>query len=221
MESVHVGLDVGQQKDPTAIVVAEMTRRKRDDGNGSESVFLVRDLTRLRLGTPYPEVVASVVGVVGRVNARIGEDGGSSPTPWLCVDATGVGQPVCDELRKALAGQDVHMSEAVFMAGDPTKLNVSPGMRRFSVSKMGLVARLQTLLAWRWIRLPRTPMALALADELRDFEIRPAGTNDIAGAFRVGAHDDLVTALGLATLEPPRSVYEDRGLVVLDVGGRW
>ena len=28
-------------------------------------------------------------------------------------------------------------------------------------------------------------MALALADELRDFDIRPAGTNDIAGAFRL------------------------------------
>jgi hypothetical protein len=55
-------------------------------------------------------------------------------------------------------------------------------------------------------------MARELAEELKSFEIRAAGTSEVAGAFRVGAHDDLVVALGLATLEGARSVYEDRGL---------
>jgi hypothetical protein len=158
-------------------------------------------------------VVEHVASLVGQVNAKLADDapqGGSHDTPWLVVDATGVGTPVCDELRKALAGQRVQISEAVFTAGE--KLDVNPRIRRVSVAKMGMVARLQTLLAWRRIRLPNTAMARELADELKAFEIRAAGASEVAGAFRVGSHDDLVVALGLATLDGARSVYEDRGL---------
>jgi hypothetical protein len=39
-----------------------------------------------------------------------------------------------------------------------------------------------------------------LSEELLDYEIRvDENANDRYGAFRVGTHDDLVTALGLAT----------------------
>lgn len=45
--------------------------------------------------------------------------------------------------------------------------------------------------------------------ELLDYEIRvDENANDRYGAFRVGTHDDLVTALGLAVNSEPRvSVY--------------
>ena len=193
--------------------MASVRYRPRDDGKGTETEFLIRHLERLSLGTPYPAVVEHVASLVGQVNAKLADDapqGGSHDTPWLVVDATGVGTPVCDELRKALAGQRVQISEAVFTAGE--KLDVNPRIRRVSVAKMGMVARLQTLLAWRRIRLPNTAMARELADELKAFEIRAAGASEVAGAFRVGSHDDLVVALGLATLDGARSVYEDRGL---------
>ena len=209
----HIGIDVGQRKDPTACVVATVRYRPRDDGKGTETEFLIRYLERLGLGTPYPAVVEHVASLVGQVNDKLAADGmqgASTETPWLVVDAPGVGTPVCDELRKALAGQRVQITEAVFTAGE--KLEMNPRMRRISVAKMGLVARLQTLLAWRRIRLPQAPMARELAEELKSFEIRAAGTSEVAGAFRVGSHDDLVVALGLATLEGARSVYEDRGL---------
>jgi hypothetical protein len=44
-----------------------------------------------------------------------------------------------------------------------------------------------------------------LAKELLDYEIHiDEDANDKYGAFKVGTHDDLVTALGLATLiDPP------------------
>lgn len=49
------------------------------------------------------------------------------------------------------------------------------------------------------LHLPRTAEAETLAEELLDYEIRvDQDANDRYGAFRVGAHDDLVTALGLA-----------------------
>jgi hypothetical protein len=47
-----------------------------------------------------------------------------------------------------------------------------------------------------------TSEARALARELLDYEIRVSDhASVLAGAFKTGAHDDLVTALGLAVLE--------------------
>lgn len=55
------------------------------------------------------------------------------------------------------------------------------------------------------IGLPRTSEAEQLAEELLDFELRVnENANLISGAFRTGAHDDLVVALGLSVLQDPR-----------------
>jgi hypothetical protein len=209
---VQIGMDVGQTNDPTAVVVAEVKRRERQDGHGTEDVYLVRDLKRLPLGTPYPQVRAYVVGLVERVNLNIGERG---LTPWLLIDGTGIGGAMIDDLRLDLRGQRVRLDRAEFTSGDRIEWVVKNGTKKFlSVGKMRMVARLQAHTQSRppRIELPSTSEARALADELRDFEIRAAATHDVAGAFRVGAHDDLVTALGLATMEGSWSVYEFRGM---------
>ena len=77
------GLDLGQRRDYTAIVVVE----RRDQRQGfSPPVFhsvAVRHVERLPLGTPYPQVVERVRTIV-RSNSM---PGGCS----LTVDATGVG----------------------------------------------------------------------------------------------------------------------------------
>jgi hypothetical protein len=53
--------------------------------------------------------------------------------------------------------------------------------------------------------LPRTAEADILAGELLRYEIRVSeDANDRYGAFKVGTHDDLVTALGLAVQPAPR-----------------
>ena len=72
------------------------------------------------------------------------------------------------------------------------------------MGKAYLVTRLQTLLQTGHLHLPETPEARTLADELQEFEINvPEDANDRYGAFRVGSHDDLVTALGMATQKAP------------------
>ena len=72
------------------------------------------------------------------------------------------------------------------------------------MGKAHLVSRLQVVLQSGSLRLPETPEARHLAEELFDYEIRvDENANDRYGAFRVGAHDDLVTALGLAVLGDP------------------
>ena len=67
------------------------------------------------------------------------------------------------------------------------------------------MSRMQALIQSGCIELPRTREAEELAEELLDYEIRvDEDANDKYGAFKVGAHDDLVTALGLAVLRDPK-----------------
>ena len=146
------------------------------------------------MGTPYPAVAQRVAAVVRGVVAA---ESGASPD--LYVDATGVGTPIVDTLRAA--GVDAKLIPVYFTHGDRRTL-VEGEVR---LGKAWLVSRLQTLLQWRLLHLPRTREAEVLARELLDYEIRISeDANDKFGAFRVGTHDDLVTALGLGT-------QEDRG----------
>lgn len=78
------------------------------------------------------------------------------------------------------------------------------------LGKAYLVTRLQLLLQTGRLHLPRTLQAETLAQELTNYEIRlPPDANDRYGAFSVGPHDDLVTALGLAVQddEAPQSGF--------------
>jgi hypothetical protein len=206
-----IGIDIGQRVDPTAIAVAEV-------GAETPPAFTVRFLERLALGTPYPEVAARVVAVVRGAVARAREPrerrapGSSSVTIerpsvalTLVTDITGVGRPVHEIIERAItaadlprAGLGVRLEPVTFTHGD--RLDRADGGGR-SVGKAYLVSRLQALLQTDRVKLPRTPEAAALARELRDYEIRLSeDANDRYGAFKVGAHDDLVTALGLAVL---------------------
>ena len=183
--TVTIGVDIGQKRDPTAIAVAETSKRVVD---GRQEVhFLIRYLHRLPLGTPYPVVATRVAEIVGAISWRAD----SSPTVY--VDATGVGQPVVDLLKQR--ANRTTIKAVYFTHGDRR----SEDSREVKLGKAWLVSRLQALLQQGCIHLPRTAEAQVLARELQDYEIRvDENANDRYGAFKVGTHDDLVTALGLA-----------------------
>lgn len=200
-----IGVDVGQKRDPTAISVC--TRELRE---GKEH-HTARFLQRLPLGTPYPavgerlkEIVAGAQKMPGGVSA-------------VFVDATGVGLPVVDAL--SVAG--VRVIGCYFTHGDKRteKTDDSGKVVEVVIGKGWLVSKLQVLLQHGRVHLPDTPEALRLAKELRDYELKISENgNDTWGAFKTGAHDDLVTALGLSVQPPPRSLG---GWLVVDrVGPR-
>ncbi len=227
-----IGVDIGQKRDPTAICVAVTERRKV--AGRTEVHFLVRHLERLSLGTPYPDVARRVGEVSDGARRR------TRQSPMLYLDATGVGKPVVDILREGVPA--VRAIVAVYFThGDrrtvspcfhppsfderssdngpehaprqylgPTAASKEP---QVSLGKAFLVSRLQALLQTGRLHLPRSREAEALRQELLDYEIRvDADANDRYGAFRVGTHDDLVTALGLA-------VQADEPVGVLRSGG--
>ncbi len=128
---------------------------------------------------------------MARVTSKVELKTGNTPT--LYVDASGVGQPVADLIEaEGLGGE---FTAVYFTHGDQRKAE----HKKVTLGKAHLVSRLQVLLQCGRIHLPRTAEAEALAKELLDYEIQvDENANDKYGAFKVGTHDDLVTALGLA-----------------------
>jgi hypothetical protein len=115
------------------------------------------------------------------------------------LDSTGVGAPLAD----LLVDHDTSVTAVYFVAGEHR--TVAGGEVR--LGKAFMVSRLQSLLQTDRLHLPDTSEARQLARELLDFEIRvDERANDLHGAFKVGSHDDLVTALGLAVHQRPAVV---------------
>lgn len=187
MGPVIVGVDIGQAHDPTALCVAE-----RDGAR-----LVVRHLARLPLGTDYPAVGRHIDGLIASLRERTGR------LPTTVIDATGVGKPVVDGLWSI--GRPV---VAVYLTAGGKRICRRRGPRPiYSLGKARMVCRLQAVIQEGRIRLPRTAEARALATELLGYEIRVDEDGHARfGAFRSGTHDDLATALGLATdfgMDPP------------------
>ncbi len=204
---VSIGVDIGQKVDPTAIAVVEAKRR---GSPGSEEwAFLTRHLERLELGTPYRDVASRTSEVVSGVRGRMIDEGAFARGRLerggiaLYVDATGVGVPIVEMLKERIDRRACAIRAVYFTHGD----KLTRREDGLSLGKAYLVSRMQAPMQSGRIELPRTRQA----EELLDYEIRiDEDGNDKYGAFKVGTHDDLVTALGLAVLKDPREPRQVR-----------
>lgn len=193
---VTIGVDIGQKRDPTAVCVAESDTRTINER--PEKHFLIRHLERLPLNTSYPTVARRIGELVSSLREKTGE------IPSIFVDATGVGKPIVDLLCEQT--EVIRPTAVYFTHGDKRTERIEDGHKQMSLGKALLVSQLQALLQSHRLHLPKTHDAKALAEELLNYEIRvDENANDKYGAFRVGTHDDLVTALGLAVLENKRT----------------
>ena len=187
-----MGLDLGQSRDFTAIAVLERAELTGEwDAVAfawrKTTVLRLRHLERVALGTPYPEVVERV-----RQVTRSADLAGRC---HLIADATGVGRPVMDMLRRAELGCR-RLWPVLITGGDLEKL--AEGYYR--VPKRDLVVGLQVLLQRRGLKIAaRLPFGPTLVREMMEMQVKitPAG-NEQYGAWREGEHDDLVLAVALA-----------------------
>lgn len=177
----YIGLDLGQKRDHSAVVVVERIDH-RPAFQGTEFALLVaRYAQRLPLGTPYPRVVERMREITRNPAVR-GECA-------LVVDATGVGAPVVDMLRAARLGCEV--TAVTITGGDRGTTESAP--------KRDLLAGVQVLLEHGLLKLGKLREGARLRQELADMRMAMTG----AGRMRVGAegageHDDLAIALALA-----------------------
>lgn len=181
-----IGVSFGDRRDPTALAVAEEELRTRPD---KRKVFhyLVRHLERLPVGTSYSEATGRLAEIVEAVRERQGS------APDLFLDATGMGDPLVEMVKTEI--RRCRVRPIYFTHGD----RLTEEGQAIRLGKGYLVARLKLLLEQGELHLPRKPEAEALARDLREFQVEvKEDANERYGAFRVGRHDDLITALGLA-----------------------
>ena len=179
MTSYHVGLDLGQASDYTAIAIVE----RDGDAGETDAALRVRHLQRFALGTTYPAIVEAVAGIVASL-----PDGAR-----LAADATGVGRPVVDLLRKA----GLNPIAVTVTGGDAAR---HEGMNWW-MPKRELVAGVQVALQQGRLQIASgLPDAATLTHELLNFKVTidPKTAHDSYGAWRESIHDDLVFAVGLA-----------------------
>lgn len=189
---IVIGVRIGQRHESSAVCVAETEERTVDERRGDH--FLVRHLERIPAGASFTTVAKRIGEVVEEVYWR------KQQPPDVYVDATGLGEPVLDLVdREAKHGWVL----AVYLNHGDQRVTDAGVVK---LGKAWLVARLQTLLQEGKLHLPRIRDAEDLAEDLLDFQVNvPEGASDRPGAFKVGRHDDLVTALGIAVQDdPPR-----------------
>jgi hypothetical protein len=151
----------------------------------SEERLAIRHLERVKLGTPYPQIVRRV--------REVTRSGALQGRCTLVADGTGVGAAVMDLLRDADLGCEVL---AVTITGGE-----EPGRSRWAyhVPKKDLVARLRVLLETGELRIAK---GLREAGRLTEEMMAMRGKVTGAGRRTYGAggeaHDDLVLAVALA-----------------------
>ncbi len=207
-----VGVDLGQQRDYTAISVTERvlvpTGEVEDESYWSGAFqqtrfrsvaagtpeYRVRHLERPPLGTRYTEIVDRIVELVKHLGGH----------PILAVDATGVGLPVIDMLRKRLReelkGTDTYVDQATvtITGGDSVTKSPDGGLR---VPKRDLISATLVLLQNGQLKIAEgLALRETLVKELLNFRVKIniSTAHDSYEAWREGDHDDLVLSVALA-----------------------
>lgn len=219
-----LGLDLGQAADYSALAILERQAEVRD----GLPLFHCRHLHRWPLKTSYPNIVADVVQTVGLLSqpdkrseytdtstrAQTGPNGWGRPVAnmrlihaliehtaeqaarsILAVDATGVGAPVIDLFKREQMAAEL---KAIQITGGD-RVTQEGGIIR--VPKRDLVSAAQVALQTERLKVASSlPEASTLVRELQNFQVKInlETAHDSSGAWREGAHDDLVLAVALA-----------------------
>jgi Terminase RNaseH-like domain len=180
-----LGLDLGQAADFSALAVLQTEERD------PPRTYAGRHLQRWPLGTSYPQIATDVA----QLAARLAQDGPAREV-WLAVDATGVGRPVIDMLRRERM-PGVKMVPILITGGDTE----TKDGRVWHVPKRNLVGAVQVALQTGRLKIASAlPETATLMQELQNFQMKISLTSghDSYGAWREGTHDDLVLALACA-----------------------
>ncbi len=193
-----MGADLGQSSDPTAICVLHHTVTPLDEWDHemggevkpkrsrqrSRVHYDVRYLSRIPLGTPYPQIVQQVGDLLARPPLNEGCE--------LVVDETGVGRAVADIFDSA----GLAPTRVTITAGNET---TRQGERRWHVPKSLLISTVDAMLHTGALRFsPDLTDAGALAEELKDFRRKVSEAGRSTYNARTGKHDDLILSIAIA-----------------------
>lgn len=190
-----LGVDLGQQHDPTAIVLTEHERRIHDPNirdtppwdrrpKKIRNTYTTRLIERLPLGTPYTDVVRRIKTIMQ--NPKVVHE------TQLIVDATGVGLPVIDMMV-----QEGLSPTGIWITSGETVATMDYG---YKVPKRDIATALQVVYQTRRMQIIRSlELTPILVNELQNFRVklnRETG-HDQYEAWRSNQHDDIVLAQGI------------------------
>ena len=203
-----MGVDIGQKRDHTAMAIVERAQvvyAGRDPVTYApleQIEFRLRYLKRLPLGLAYSSADGeeSIVGRIEETFRRLRSDFGgihgtqSGDLFTMVVDATGVGTPVVDLLKKERLACEL---VPVTITGGVQATQARDG---WNVPKRDLVTGLQVMYEREELRMPKKMKLVdALVEELGNMGSRITETGkETYPAWREGVHDDLVLAVALA-----------------------
>jgi hypothetical protein len=193
----HVGLDLGQSADYTALAVVHSVHTRTPDGQAAKRLHL-RHLERYPLKKPYPEIAEKVAALVRDEKLSPTEYDPSrgrysSQPPALTVDNTGVGVAVTDLLK----GKGLKFTPVTITGGDVAHKTG----RNWRVPKRDLVAALEVPFHTGELKVAEgLTLWPVLREELLNFrrKINLKTAHDSYEHWRESDHDDLVLATALA-----------------------
>ncbi len=196
-----IAVDPGKRSDPTALALVERQRPypPEDDVSkwpgpwrvpGRETIYLVRELGRLRIGVKHTDGAYEIASVCH--DTRCFDPDGSLQ---VMLDCTGIGEGIADMIEGYLPS-GVRLQRCWF-TGSERVTRVDGELR---IGKSFMISRLTSLLETGRVRLGDVPQRQALVEELRDFEFKVSGAGSYSAEARSSSHDDLLTCLGLGTL---------------------
>jgi hypothetical protein len=193
----HVGLDLGQSADYTALAVVHSVHTRTPNGQTVKGLHL-RHLERYPLRTPYPEIAEKVAALVRDEKLSPTEYDPSrgrysSQPPALTVDNTGVGVAVTDLLK----GKGLKFTPVTITGGETAHKTG----RNWRVPKRDLVAALEVPFHTGELKVAEgLTLWPVLREELLTFrrKINLKTAHDSYEHWRESDHDDLVLATALA-----------------------
>jgi hypothetical protein len=179
----YIGLDLGMARDFSAIVISEKRTPMWADCQRPFSV--VRWAHRFKLGMKYGDIAREVAAIIDQLPPR--------PEPFrLFADSTGVGRPVCDQLRdEGLRPYDVTLTGGTNWSWEGSRISLPKAML---ASRLNVEFQNQTIVIAGGL-----PWRDQITKELECFRVsRSDAGNDLFGSRTAADHDDFVIALGLA-----------------------
>ena len=183
-ERVCIGLDVGSRVDYSAMALMRL------EGTGQDDYHLdCFGLHRWPLNTPLKVISDEVL------EAHMA----SPPGAFLLIDRIGIGQMVSETVAREAEkrGRVGGVWGIAWHGGDSTR-EIRP--RDINLPKAEVVAKLQWLLEWDRLSLPKnSPLADQLRTELLNYtrKVTPQGREQYEGR---GEHDDLLASVALAMI---------------------
>lgn len=202
MRLAYLGIDLGKERDPSAIVQIGVARMPTGKPLRMEDHYLVAGAERVPLGTPYSGVVDRACALSRSPElSDYDEQGAEVPAlDTVVIDGTGVGNAIVEDFRAAWQSGRLRCGRvlAVTITGGQ---RISPGEGRVGVPKKDLCGVVQRHIEQRTLIIdPTLEHAHLLRKELRAFHHKTdkkTGSESFE-AWREGDHDDLVLGTGLA-----------------------